>query len=96
MSMTSRDIMRLTGLTYRQIENWTKQGYLCPENAPGIGRRGVHRIFSRDQLRIAQRMVALGGCGFTPAAAHLLATGDADSWMKLDLAVSSVRASLSS
>lgn len=64
------------GLTYRQLDHWTTQGYLTPaEPNPGTGRR---RTWTVDQLEIAGRMARLSRLGLTLAIAHRVATGNSD------------------
>jgi hypothetical protein len=64
------------GVTYRQLDHWTTQGYLiAKEPSPGSGRR---RTWTADQLEIAERMGRLSRIGLTLALAHRIATGNSD------------------
>ena len=56
------------GLTYRQIDHWTKQGYLKP--AGSTSGSGHPRQWSGEELRVARVMVQLLAAGFTVTAAH--------------------------
>lgn len=45
---STTDACRLTGLTYRQLDWWIRQGHICPEQRdPGSGH---HRRFTRDDI----------------------------------------------
>lgn len=53
--------------TPRQIDYWTRSGYLHPENPePGSG---TERKFSLEETEVASRMARLVAAGFVPAAA---------------------------
>jgi hypothetical protein len=64
------------GVTYRQLDHWTTQGYLTAEEpSPGSGRR---RAWAAEQLEIAARMARLSRLGLNLALAHRIATGTND------------------
>lgn len=58
---TGPEVCRATGITYRQLDYWARQGYLVPEiEAAGQGSR---RLYNRSQLGIVlgiRRMLAAG------------------------------------
>lgn len=90
--MISTDyLVKKTGLTYRQVDYWARQGYLRtdPTWEGGTGRA---RSFLDGELTIATRMRDLLGCGFVPAAATKLARGDREAFMRLDLTLAAIRA----
>lgn len=58
-------IVRLAGISYRQLDHWARKGYL-----PNVSRgSGAPRMWSEDAPFIAVEMVRLIGVGFTPEAA---------------------------
>jgi hypothetical protein len=64
-----------TGLTMRQLEYWTRTGYLRPLNpAPGTG---VPREYPTAERDIARTMLRLIAAGLIPAAAHRYARAPA-------------------
>lgn len=68
---TSVDLMRLTGATYRQVDYWSRVGYLRPpEPTPGSG---AQRVFSPTEVQVAYLMVALTNAGVEVGAAALAA-----------------------
>lgn len=53
--------------TERQLDYWTRAGYLRPDNPdPGSG---TARKFSAEETEVASRMARLVAAGFVPAAA---------------------------
>lgn len=92
MQITTDTLVR-SGLTFRQIDFWCKQGYLTPSN--GKTGTGNARTFEPDQLRVALRMRDLVGVGMKPAYAHKLATGDEKLLRKLEMTLSAIRVGLS-
>ncbi|WIE60748.1 hypothetical protein DEI97_013460 [Curtobacterium sp. MCLR17_032] len=62
-------IVRMTGITYRQLDHWARKGYL-PNHSQGSG---TSRHWSADAPFIAAEMVRLIGIGFTPEAAAQIA-----------------------
>jgi DNA-binding transcriptional MerR regulator len=86
---SSAQLMRQSGLTYRQLDYYCAMGYLAPaEDEPGSGHP---RRYSEDQVRIAVLIKKLLDAGFTVSAAATLArehveTGrplvvNADGWL---------------
>ena len=68
---TAAAVAATVGVTARQIEYWTRQGWLVPENpAPGSG---ATMIYPASQVHHAAVMSALVHSGVTPGAAHRLA-----------------------
>ena len=68
---SSTDLMAYAGLTYRQVDHWTRLGYLRPpEPTPGSG---AQRMFSPHEARVAYVMGALVRGGVEPGAAALAA-----------------------
>jgi DNA-binding transcriptional MerR regulator len=65
------DLVKASGLTYRQIDHWTRKGWLRPLN-PDEG-SGSRRRYPAAELVVAQRMAILVAEGLTPDAAHTVA-----------------------
>lgn len=65
------DLMRSYGLTYRQIDWWTRQSYLKADaRCPGMGNP---RSWAKSEHRVAKIMIALVNCGFKVETAHHIA-----------------------
>jgi hypothetical protein len=62
-------------LTYRQVDYWTRVGYLKPVQ-PGPGGTGVPRRWPVSECRIALLMGRLVAAGFTHEAAHKVARAE--------------------
>jgi MerR HTH family regulatory protein len=59
------------GITYRQLDHWTKRGYLHAENpSPGSGRK---RRWSEGEKQVAALMLRLISAGLTVEAASAVA-----------------------
>lgn len=54
------------GLTYRQLDHWTRRGWLRPAH---IGGTGNARVWSAAELQIADLMRRLTRAGLTPEVA---------------------------
>lgn len=68
------------GLTYRQIDYWTSQGYLRADTSnPGSG---TDRTWLDGETHVAHRMLSLIEVGFKPGRAHVMARSD-DRWVML-------------
>jgi DNA-binding transcriptional MerR regulator len=93
--ITTDLLLRKTGLTYRQIDHWARQGYLRTD-PEWVGGTGNARRYLDGEDRIALRMRDLCEIGLKPSAAHRIARGDRQLMMKLDLALAAVRASTDS
>lgn len=53
-----KDVLQLTGLTYRQLDYWDRSGFICPSVATAAG-PGTERLYSfRDvvALKVAKRL----------------------------------------
>ena len=63
--------MQETGASYRQVDYWTKRGYLRAETTkPGSGK---HRRWPKQECDVLRVMVQLGAVGVEPAAAAKIA-----------------------
>ena len=73
------DLLHAAGISYRQLDYWTRRGFLCPEQTePGSGRS---RRWSLAELDVAERMAALVSAGLTPEAAVRAARRGAEAWL---------------
>lgn len=73
MSYTHDEMRADTGLTSRQLDHWTRAGYLRPEN-PDCG-TGHARRWPYAELKVARVMARLAKAGLTVEAAHRVARG---------------------
>lgn len=64
------------GVTYRQLDYWTRQGYLTA-SAEHSG-SGYRRSWSPEQLALAERLGRLTRLGMTLDLAYRVATGTSD------------------
>lgn len=72
--VTSAEIVAATGLTYRQVDNWTSHGYLCCHwPSPGVGSK---RLYPSEEIEVARAMQLLTEVGLSPEAAHKAAHSD--------------------
>ena len=72
--MNAPELVDTAGITYRQLDYWTRRGYLrAAEANPGCGR---DRQYSPDETAVARRMGGLGGAGLTVESAAAIARGD--------------------
>lgn len=60
---------KTAGLTYRQLDHWTRQGYLIETGARIRNNSGVPRSWAQVELGVAKRMLLLIGAGLTVAKA---------------------------
>lgn len=79
---TSHDLTIVAGLTYRQVDYWTRAGYLTPIGNPRPG-HGYPREYADDQVSLAVQMSRLTKAGIPMPQARdvawqLLAQGYAD------------------
>ncbi|MEV4458487.1 MerR family transcriptional regulator [Microbispora sp. NPDC049633] len=58
------------GLTWRQLDHWTRKGYLHPE---GGGQTGVARIWPETELRIAALIARFSAAGLVMESAASVA-----------------------
>ncbi|TDD93648.1 MerR family transcriptional regulator [Actinomadura rubrisoli] len=67
--MNTRQLLdHVPGLTYRQLDLWTRSGYLHALQAgPGSGHA---RRYSRDEVEVAALMVRLHAAGLNVQTAH--------------------------
>lgn len=67
-TVSSQELVALTGLTYRQLDYWVSTGYLTPvgDSNPGTGRS---RRFNLEEVDTARMMVRLLGAGLSPSKA---------------------------
>jgi len=66
--ITVADMQRETGLTYRQLDHWTRRGWLTPDNAHAG--TGTSRLWNRSDLLVGRLMAHLGAAGFAPDIAY--------------------------
>lgn len=63
--MKASDLCRATGISYRQLDHWCRQGYLSAQgqvgNTPGSGHQ---REFTTTQVRKARSMKCMIDLGF--------------------------------
>jgi DNA-binding transcriptional MerR regulator len=71
--LSTEELKVLTGATYRQLDFWTRVGYLHPVGKSGSGHR---REYPPAEAIVAARMAALTAAGLTPRIAHDFARGD--------------------
>jgi hypothetical protein len=69
---SSVDLIRLCGITYRQVDHWCRVGHLHPEPEGNPG-SGWARAFSPTEVRVAYVMGALVRGGVNVPAAALAA-----------------------
>lgn len=80
--MNSERVCATAAITYRQLDHWTRLGYLRPmqENRkgnPGVG-SGYDRDYPASEVAAARVMGQLLAAGLTPAAAARVARGEHD------------------
>ena len=84
------------GISYRQLDHWTRRGYLqtVGEQTPGSGQS---RVWPVREASIAETMHTLIECGFTPhAAADYARQYHVDVWSPVDGLVSAALGIVSS
>lgn len=86
--MRAPDVLRAAGITYRQLDNWSRIGYLHPVN-PDCG-TGRARDYPMSEVKVAQRMALLLNAGLTLKTAHRVARGDDDVYARVVLALEQV------
>jgi DNA-binding transcriptional MerR regulator len=73
---TTEQVAHAAGITYRQLDHWTRRGYLRPvvvRNGFGSGQGGRSRDWPAAEVAVACRMARLIAAGLTPEAAAELA-----------------------
>jgi MerR HTH family regulatory protein len=76
------------GITYRQLDYWTRQGYLRPVQPHSnirSGGTGYARQWPESELAIAASMGRLIRLGLTAEAAHRVARAGRESWVRYAL-----------
>jgi len=74
--MANINDMTATGATARQIDHWTRSGYLLADNANcGVGYR---RTWPDTELIVARLMFRLTQSGLSPEVAHTVARGESE------------------
>jgi DNA-binding transcriptional MerR regulator len=68
-SYSSADVCAHTGITYRQLDYWTRSGRISGTDNPGSG---YHREYTGEQLLAVGYAASLIEAGFTPGAALTL------------------------
>ena len=58
-------MVRETGLSYKKLDRWVREGIVIASINAGTG-SGMKRIFSEDDVRIAQILMAFSASGFRP------------------------------
>lgn len=61
--MKAGALMALTGLTYRQVDHWVREGILTPVPGTGVG-HGNPRAFPPCEVEKARAIAALRDAGF--------------------------------
>lgn len=51
MSMSTTEVVRLAGISYRKLDHWTRRGYVHPAGDPFPG-SGNYRRYDDDEARI--------------------------------------------
>lgn len=77
----SETVARQCGITYRQLDHWTRAGYLRPVPMGGAGRAepvdeggsGHWRDWPDEELHVARMMGLLTEAGVIPEVAHKVA-----------------------
>lgn len=85
-TFTSRQVTRMTGATYRQLDYWVRCGLIPNDTAQGSGSQ---RTFTVDELETVYFAVGLRRAGFTMRASLLIA-GDLVDGSAYDVTVSTV------
>ena len=67
IGINSPALIDLLGCTYRQLDHWTRQGYV-PASDPCPG-SGVDRTYPLEAIAVAGALAAFIRAGYTPAAA---------------------------
>lgn len=72
--MNAMELAEHAGVTYRQLDHWTRLGYLHPSN-PNCG-TGRHREYPPSEVRLACRLGRLVYAGVSLAIAYEVAQGE--------------------
>jgi DNA-binding transcriptional MerR regulator len=77
------DITHRLGITYRQLDYWSRQGWLRPAT-PANG-SGTRREWTNDELAVAARMAKLVNAGLPPNIAADAARKGDEVWLTPDV-----------
>lgn len=76
-TLPAMELVTCAGITYRQLDYWTTQGYLRPDERPdGKQGTGYNRSYPESELDVATRMRLLVDKGLTPRVAAVVARSD--------------------
>jgi hypothetical protein len=90
MSVSANELAKRLGVSYRQLNHWSVQGWLTPDgNVTGTGHQ---QFFSGFQITKAGLMADLVLAGVAPAKAAALASGDWAAIVALGRALTACRA----
>lgn len=82
--LTSAQVCGRAGITYRQLDWWTREGLVAPSGLapdPADGRSeatpgsGYARVWAPDEVEVIERMARLVNAGLRPATAAVAARG---------------------
>ena len=76
-SLLAPEWLEGSGVTYRQLDYWARQGWLLPETRDGGTGPGYHRRWPEPERRVAALMSRLVASGLTPTAAAPVARAGA-------------------
>lgn len=71
--LKSPDVVRRTGVTYRQLDAWTTAGLILPDGGECNPGSGYRRQWTEDEIRIIGRMVRLVHAGMSVSQAARIA-----------------------
>ena len=61
-NVSSAELQRLSGASYRQIDHWTQRGYL--QDVPTLRRgSGIRREYRKREVNVAKLLVAMSNMG---------------------------------
>lgn len=80
-------LMKVTGISLRQVNHWVEKGYLKEGNADKVG-VGIPRWFTIAEMGVARRMGALVRAGVHVQTAALCARNDYRALAQLQSALS--------
>lgn len=64
--LSTRDVARRAGASYRQLDYWIRSGVVVPDRAEARG-SGSRRAFSEEQVRVVRLVADLSTLGATSA-----------------------------
>lgn len=89
--MNANDILKRTGVTYRQLDYWVRRGWVTPERPEQVS-TGHHRTFSAREFVVIDRMARLVLAGVVPDIAAKVARGDDAALLALARAIEGLAA----